>query len=461
VKSLSDLNLGVFHWDNIKMSQGIKRFSSSLRDSIRHGSRHRLAIAALLFTLASTPVFAQDTEDSGLAPSAATPQVSTPGKLATRTQIVANNDELAMLTAGSEQALADAIMLYRQIVKNGGWPRITSKKLSKGAKGEQALLLRQRLIFENYLPFDTLGAPDASLFDDQMVEAVKAFQINHGMAPTGTVGDRTLAELNIPAEVRLATLIENQPRVSAYAQDLAPRAILVNIPSLQLETVEDGRVFSRHNIVAGKLDRPSPTLTSTVSDVTFNPYWKIPASIVERDIVPHYLKDASYLEQMQIRVFDGVDGPEIDPATIDWASTSPERYFFRQDPGENNALATVKINFPNDFMVYMHDTPHRELFGSNARFESSGCIRVEQVQTVIDWVLRDQSDYSPDQYGQIIASREPYELKVQDPPSVRFMYLTAWATPEGAVNFRPDIYHLDGMGFVLGQPQPRSVQSTN
>src|SRR4029079_15300892 len=221
----------------------------------------------------------------------------------------------------------------------------------------------------------------------------------------------TLAALNIPAEARLATLLENETRVTAYAQDLAPRAIRVNIPSLQLETVEDGRVFSRHNIVAGKVDRPSPTLNRTVRDVTFNPYWKIPASIVERDIVPKYLKDRSYLQQMQIRVFDGVDGPEIDPATIDWANTPPERYFFRQDPGENNALSAVKINFPNKFMVYMHDTPHRELFGSNSRFESSGCIRVDQVKTVVDWVLRDQTDYNPGQYDQIIAGQQPHELK--------------------------------------------------
>lgn len=428
-------------------------------ESLRQlGPRHGAAMAVLLLNLASMPVFAQTTQDSGSA-AAIAPQASS--KLATRTQIVANNDELAMLTAGTEQALADAVTRYQLIVKSGGWPQITSKKLAKGAKGEQVLLLRQRLIFENYLPFETLGGPNGSLYDAEMVEAVKAFQVNHGVAPTGTVGDRTLIELNIPAEVRLATLTENQPRVAAYAQDLGRRAILVNIPSLQLETVEDGRVFSRHNIVAGKLDRPSPTLASTVSDVTFNPYWKIPASIVERDIVPKYLKDRSYLAQMQIRVFDGVGGPEIDPATIDWPSTPPERYFFRQDPGENNALATVKINFPNKFMVYMHDTPHRELFGSNARFESSGCIRVDQVQTVIDWVLRDQGDYSPEQYGQIISTRQPYELKVQEPTSVRFMYLTAWATPEGAINFRPDIYHLDGKGFVLGQPEPRGAQSTN
>jgi murein L,D-transpeptidase YcbB/YkuD len=101
------------------------------------------------------------------------------------------------------------------------------------------------------------------------------------------------------------------------------------------------------------------------------------------------------------------------------------------------------------------------LFGNNSRFESSGCIRVDQVQTVVDWILKDQADYNPDQYGQIIGSRQPYELKVESPPSVRFMYLTAWATPEGAINFRPDIYHLDGTGFVLGQPESAGVQSTN
>lgn len=433
-----------------------------MRESIcKFGSRRAVAIAALLLALGSAPVFAQSGQDTAAPATTVAPKAGAQSKLATHTQIVANNDELAMLSAGSEQALADAIAMYKLIVKNGGWPEITSKKLSKGAKGEQVLLLRQRLIFENYLPFDTLGGPDGSVFDAPMVEAVKAFQVNHGLVPSGAVADRTLTELNIPAEARLATLVENEPRVAAYAKDLGHRAILVNIPSLQLETVEDGHVFSRHNIVAGKLDRPSPTLMSTVSDVTFNPYWKIPASIVERDIVPHYLKDSSYLRQMQIRVFDGVDGPEIDPSTIDWANTPPERYFFRQDPGENNALSQVKINFPNKFMVYMHDTPHRELFGSNARFESSGCIRVDQVRTVVDWVLKDQGDYRPDQYDQIIATRQPFELKVEDPPSVRFMYLTAWATPEGAINFRPDIYHLDGQGFVLGQPQPQGDASTN
>ena len=416
--------------------------------------RDAAIMAGLLACLAGAPgALAQDYTSSI---ASVPPQTAISGKLATRTEIVADQGQSAILTQGSREALSGAIAMYEEIVAGGGWPMVQGKKLLKGAKGPNVANLRQRLVTEGYMPFDSLNADNPDILDDEMVQAVKAFQVNHGVAVTGSINDRTLAELNITAEARLFTLRENLPRVQAYAEGLGERNILVNIPSAQLETVENGHVYSRHNIVAGKLERPSPSLASKVSDVTFNPYWKAPASIVERDLIPHYLKDPGYLEQLGIRVFDGVDGPEIDPATVDWANTPSDRYFFRQDPGDQNALATVKINFPNKFMVYMHDTPHRELFGSNARYESSGCVRVDQVRTVINWILRGQEDYNESEYDSITASHETYELKVQNPPDVRFMYLTAWANEDGAINFRPDIYGLDGTGFVLGQPEPRS-----
>lgn len=384
------------------------------------------------------------------------PQTAASAKLATRTEIVADKGEAAMLTASSVADLQGAISMYEDIASNGGWPEVTGKKLQKGAKGPTVITLRKRLIAEGYLAFEAGNAPHPEVFDAEMVDALQAFQTNHGIAPTGSVGDQTLKELNVPVETRLATLRENLPRVEAYSKGLEHRNILVNIPSLQLETVENGQVYSRHNIVAGKVERPSPSLASKVSDVTFNPYWNAPASIVEKDIIPHYLKDPNYLKDLGIHVFDGPNGAEVDPTTIDWANTPPERYAFRQDPGDQNALATVKINFPNKFMVYMHDTPHRELFGRNARYESSGCIRIDQVKTVINWVLKSQPDYNASEYDNIIASRETYQLKVDDPPQVRFMYMTAWATDDGAINFRPDTYGLDGTGFVFGQPEPKS-----
>lgn len=411
--------------------------------------------SGLLLALGIPPLLAQTLDYTSSIASVA-PQTAISGKLATHTEVVADRGLAAMLTSGSEEALAGAIAMYEEIVAGGGWPQMTAKKLGKGAKGPQVGMLRQRLVAEGYLPFDSLNAENADTYGDEIIAAVKAFQTNHGVAPTGTVGERTLAELNITAEARLFTLRENWPRISTYMQGLGQRYILVNIPSAQLETVEQGRVFSRHNIVAGKLDRPSPALMSKVSDITFNPYWKAPASIVERDIVPKYLEDPAYLEQMRIRVFDGVDGPEIDPATVDWLNTPADRYFFRQEPGENNALATVKINFPNTFMVYMHDTPHRELFGGNARYESSGCVRIDQVSTVVNWIIAGQDGFNETRYEMLTASEQPYDMKVQNPPDVRWMYLTAWATEDGAVNFRPDIYGLDGTGFTLGQPEPRA-----
>ncbi len=405
-----------------------------------------LAPACAARAVAEEPVF---TSSIGTAAAGAQPH----GKLATQTEIVAGS-EAPMVSPGSPDAQMGAIAMYEEIVAGGGWDMLAEAKYKKGGKGKHVFALRQRLISEGYIPFDTLGEDGADLYDAAMEDAVRAFQINHGVLPSGLVAEKTLAQLNIMADVKLRKLQENMFRVQAYAQGLGERYILVNIPGAQLETVEGGRVFSRHNVVVGRLERPSPALASKVSDINFNPYWKIPASIVEKDIVPKYLEDPSYLQTNHIRVFDGVDGPEIDPETVDWFSTPPERYFFRQEPGEHNSLGTVKINFPNEHMVYMHDTPHRELFGRNVRFESSGCVRIDQVQTVIDWILRDEASVDLVQVQAIASSTEPYDLKVENGPDVRFMYLTAWANEDGRVNFRPDIYGLDGTGFIMGQPEP-------
>ncbi len=377
-----------------------------------------------------------------------------PGKLATRTAVIADRNEAAMVTRGSEEAMQGAIAMYEEIVAQGGWTKLPNAKLDRGAKSKVVVKLRERLVREGYLDLDNLGvaAPDA--FDDDLARALKSFQYNHGIYTSGKVDSRTYAALNMPAEHRLFQLQDNLPRVRAYGEGLGSRNILVNIPSVQLETVEDGIVFARHNVVCGKLERPTPTLASKVSDVTFNPYWNAPASIVARDILPKFLEDPGYLDQMRIRVFDGVGGPEIDPRSVDWYSAAPDRYHFRQEPGEHNSLATVKVNFANKFMVYMHDTPHRELFAINARYESSGCVRVDQVRMFVDWILAGQDGFDEAQFEMITASEETFPMPVKSLVDVRFMYLTAWATEDGRVNFRPDVYKLDGKEFVFGQPEP-------
>ena len=429
--------------------------------SRRAFNRNLFAMGSLLAMRAAA--FAQEQVDTSTlaTPAPAKPRPAKKSKassLATQTEIVAGQNQAPMLTINSVAAMEGAISMYEEIVTGGGWEDLAERSLKKGAKGDAVIALRQRLIRENYLSFDSLSSDSSPDYDQEMVDAVKAFQINHGILPSGMVAEKTLAELNVPADTRLGMLRENLSRVQAYAQDLTGQyAILVNIPATQLETVEDGHVYSRHNIVVGKLERPSPTLASKVSDINFNPYWKIPASIVEKDIVPKYMADPSYLQMMNIRVFDGVEGPEIDPALIDWTTTPPDRYFFRQEPGPHNSLGAVKINFPNKFMVYMHDTPHRELFGRNVRFESSGCVRIDQVQTVVKWILdRTQAPLDETSYQALTTSTEQYEQPIENGPDVRWMYLTAWATDDGRVNFRPDVYGLDGTDFIFGQPQPQT-----
>ena len=418
-------------------------------------SRRRLLnYVALLPFMHAAKAFAEDPANVGSITSIA-PRIAMQGKLATRTEIVAGQGQAPMLTLGSLQALHAAIAKYEEISAGGGWPTLPKILYDKTSNPRAILLLRQRLVREDYLDFDTLATGHAEKWDAALTSSLSAFQYNHGALPTGKIDERTRQELNISAEARLFSLKENLPRVSEYMRDLGSRYIAVNIPGAQLETVELGQLYSRHNVVVGKLDRPTPSLKSRVSDVLFNPTWSAPASIVAKDIIPKMMKENGYLKTMGIHDYDGQNGPEVDDTQIDWQQTAPDRFVFRQDTGDHNALGTVKINFPNKFMVYMHDTPHRELFATNDRWESSGCVRVDRVKQLITWVLNGQGGYDESNFDPIIASHETQQVKIQNPPDVRFMYLTAWATEDGRVNFRPDVYKLDGKEFVLGQPEPQ------
>jgi L,D-transpeptidase YcbB len=419
---------------------------------VSHFLSRRAFMLSCAATVMAVPALAQAQQTDSVVALGA--RINLSGKLATRTGVIAEQNESAMITAGSSDAMQGAISMYEEIVAGGGWRKLPTKgKLEKAAKGSQVIALRERLVREGYMDIDALSVPKPDLYDGQLIGAVRSFQINHGIAPSGKVDSRTRGELDVAASHRLFQLQENQVRVATYSENLAQRNILVNIPSVQLETVVNGIVHARHNVIVGRVSRPTPSLVSKVTDVTFNPYWNAPASIVAKDIIPKYLKDPNYLDQIHMRVFDGVGGPEIEPSSVDWENTAPDRYHFRQEPGAHNSLATVKVNFANKFMVYMHDTPHREIFQSNSRFESSGCVRVDNVRMFIDWILAGQDGFDEAQFEMITASEQTHPVAVRTKIDVRFMYLTAWATEDGRVNFRPDIYNLDGTGFVMGQPE--------
>ena len=367
----------------------------------------------------------------------------------TKTRIITSENVSPVLSADSPRLLLNAIARYEIIASRGGWqPLPRTRTLVPGSRGKIVRLLKARLAMEGYLS-DSSGKK----YNKKVQRAVYRFQLAHGLYAHGRIDTATWHALNVPAEVRLEALRANLPRATEYVKGLSARYVVVNIPATQLDVVENGRVYSRHNVVVGKPDRPSPILKSKVAELNFHPYWNAPVSIVKKDIIPQVRKNRRILKKLKIKIYDGYGGPEVDPATIDWNNLDPKRYHFRQEPGKGNAMASVKINFANKYAVYMHDTPTKQLFSQGSRYFSSGCVRIDKVHIVTDWILRGQGDWNRKKINSVVKAGERLDVKVQSRPQVLFVYLTAWATADGIVHFRNDIYNLDGTGFVTGQPE--------
>jgi murein L,D-transpeptidase YcbB/YkuD len=341
---------------------------------------------------------------------------------------------------GASANLQQAVFDYESIVANGGWPRVnTTVKLKIGMNDPAVAELRKRLMVSGDL---AKSAGMSNSFDSLVEEGVKRFQARHGLPLDGVIGKYTLDAMNIPADTRLMQLRTNLERVNAITSDLGQRYVMVNIPAAYIEAVENNRVVRRHSAIVGRITRPSPILDSKIYEIILNPYWTAPRSIVEKDIVPLMRKDPTYLEKNAIRLIDG-QGNEVDPKTIDWNGEAP-KLTFRQDPGKINAMASTKINFHNEHAVYMHDTPQQGLFNKLARFESSGCVRVQNVRDLTTWLLRDTPGWSRQQIEATIKTGKNMPIRLAAEVPVCFKYVTAWSAKDGVVQFRDDIYQLDG-----------------
>ncbi|RWL14222.1 MAG: murein L,D-transpeptidase [Mesorhizobium sp.] len=354
------------------------------------------------------------------------------GKVASTLPIVS-----LQTVAYTEQAIAQ----YQNIVAQGGWePVPDTKKLQLGVVDPDVVPLRRRLMISGDLA-QSAGLSEA--FDSYVDAAVKRFQARHGLPSDGTLGQYTYAAMNVSAQVRLGQLQTNLQRLNERAGTLGNRYVLVDIPGAQIEAVENDRVVLRHTAVVGKIDRQTPIVDSKINEIIVNPYWNAPVSIVRKDIIPLMRKDPNYLKDSKIRLF-APDGSEVDPLTVDWSTDDAEKYRFRQDPGAGNAMASVKINFPSPDGVYMHDTPQQSLFGKMMRFDSSGCVRVQNVRDLVTWILRDTPGWNRQHFESAIKSGENTPVQVTNPVPVYFLYISAWSTGPGVVQFRDDIYGLDG-----------------
>jgi murein L,D-transpeptidase YcbB/YkuD len=349
-----------------------------------------------------------------------------------------------MLSGEALQATEQAIAAYRDLAARGGWPQVQlPDRMSVGAKGPGVVALRRRLIVTGDLD---AAAGESNVYDSYVEAGVRRFQSRVGLSTTGAINRATVVALNVPIDRRIRQLETNVVRLRSWSGNLGSRYVVANIPAAMVETVENGHVATRHAAGVGKIDRQSPLLQTKIPEINFNPTWTVPASIIRKDLIPKMRKEPNYLTENKIRIISP-SGAEISPASVNWNSDEATRYTFRQDPGGDfNSLGFVRINIPSPHGVYMHDTPSKGIFGDDYRFVSSGCMRVQNVRDYIAWLLKNTPGWDRAKIDEVIQSGQRVNARIADPVPCYWVYVTAWATPDGGVQFRDDIYNKDGLG---------------
>ena len=360
---------------------------------------------------------------------------------------------LSPQTVAATEAMAEK---YRAIVSRGGWQNVSgAASLRVGSRGPAVAAVRQRLIVTGDLDANAGGA---GVYDSYVSAGVKRFQARHGLSQTGQMSPATQAAMNVPADVRLRQLETNVIRLRSYSGDLGRRFVITNIPAALVQTVENGQVVTLHAAGVGKIDRQSPIMNAKAVEINFNPTWTVPASIVRKDLIPKMQKDPNYLTDNKIRILS--NGQEISPRSVNWNSDEGTRYTYRQDSGADfNSMGVVRINIPNPHGVFMHDTNSRGVFGDDFRFISSGCVRVQNVREYITWLLKDTPGWDRAAVERAVESGQRIDARMTQAVPVYWTYITAWATPDGTVQFRDDIYKRDGVNVPSTIEAPTPVAS--
>ena len=338
-------------------------------------------------------------------------------------------------------ALQKALANLRGQQEKGGWPRVATGPLKPGHSAPVVAVLRQRLIASGHLEGGEASATSTA-YDADVETAVRAFQELHGIKATGTVDAATIAALNVPLEQRLQQVALNLERWRWMPDDLGAKHLLVNIPFFHLIAREHGKPVMDIRVVVGKPGNETPIFSDEMETVVFSPYWNIPDSIKLGETAPAVARDPGYLARMNIEVLRG--SRQVDAASVNWSDPGELRQLaFRQRPGATNALGHVKFLFPNDFDVYLHDTPADSLFQRTGRAFSHGCVRVEEPEKLASYILRDYSEWDGPRILQAMHSGNEQHVKLKETTPVHIVYFTTWVDENGGLHFRPDIYGYD------------------
>jgi murein L,D-transpeptidase YcbB/YkuD len=391
-------------------------------------------------------------------------------------EMALSDDPTPVLQPETFFTTAKASERYAAIVDAGGWP-VVSGDLRPGAKGPAVATLRRRLATEG----DIIGAEaNGAAWTPALTAAVKRFQFRNGLKQTGVVSGATLKAMNVPANVRFKQLASSAQRLAGLTFPFGDKYVAVNIPSTAVDAIENGHVAHRYAAIVGGPDHQSPQIAAKIVAINLNPTWTVPVSIIKNEIIPKMRKQPNYLARARIRILDG-KGQEVNPASINWNSDRATNYTLRQDSGAGNSLGLIRIAMPNPDAVYMHDTPSRNLFANDYRFLSHGCVRVQGVYDLAAWLLQGVPvNGSPAGAASAPVSSDPLlasaaatigttsnlsgggwtgkmiqdriatgareDIKLPKTVPVIWVYMTGWASADGTVHFRDDVYNVDTVG---------------
>ena len=296
-----------------------------------------------------------------------------------------------------------------------------------------------------YITGDYAGADTSQVSNDSLKMAIRSFQKRHGLKEDGNISDSMLRIINVPAKERMEQIIINMNRL-AWAPGIQKNYIQVNIPEYKLRAYENDTTAFDMDVIVGKEGTNTVMFSGKLNEIVFSPYWNIPESIVRDEIMPAMKKDATYLKKNNMEIVNQNDSiPTI-----------------RQLPGDKNALGKVKFLFPNSFDIYLHDTPHKNLFNKDNRALSHGCIRVANAEKLAQHLLKDQQSWTPEKIKTAMNSGKEQHVKLNGDLPVLITYYTAWVDDKGKLNFRDDVYgHDDKTARMMftGQVQDATVRT--
>lgn len=338
------------------------------------------------------------------------------------------------------KTLKEKLRNYREIYKKGGFPVVvtTKKELSVTESDSCLLAVKQHL----FLTGDLKKNDGSIIFTEELAEAITHFQHRMGLIKNGKINTQTLIELNKPVEFRIKQMMLNLERLRWVPVKMENEFLLVNIPEYKLHIIENDKLVWTTNVVVGKDAKQTTIFKGNISRIILNPYWNIPNSIIRNEIIPHIKENPNYLVNNTMEVVSG--NKVINPSTINWGKYKGDvPFIIRQKPGLNNALGKMKFLFPNSFDIYLHDTPSKGLFKESKRAFSHGCIRVEDPNKLLMYLLRNDKKWNQERAATILKTNKEFGIPINPTVPVYIVYFTSWVDIAGQLNFRNDIYNLD------------------